>query len=236
MQVLILRLDAPLMAFGEVSVDELRPAAPFPPLSMMVGLLANAMGWKRWEPERHQRLQERLRMAARIDRQGASIRDFQTVDLTQPHLKDTGWTTRGMVEVRGGGTVHTHIRLRDYWADRVATLALGLDPEAETPTLDDLEQGLIRPARPLFVGRKSCIPSTPLVIGRIQSDSLLQVLAEWPRDSKAIQGPMRTRWSETTSTEQSFAAYDLRDWRNQIHTGERRVTEGLINPLETHHE
>ena len=65
---------------------------------MLTGLLANALGWRRVEVERHQRLQDRLVFAARIDREphgGARLTDFQSVAINN---SEQGWTTRGYPE------------------------------------------------------------------------------------------------------------------------------------------
>ncbi|MGK9517924.1 hypothetical protein O6467_24530, partial [Salmonella enterica subsp. enterica] len=82
-------------------------------------------------------------------------------------MLDTGWTTRGRREDRKGGTAATgtHQRWRDHWANGVATVAMALDGDGE-PTLDALETALRAPARPLFIGRKPCLPAAPLLIGR----------------------------------------------------------------------
>ena len=45
MEHLILRLEAPLMAFGGETIDNLGVVRRFPSASMLTGLLANALGW-----------------------------------------------------------------------------------------------------------------------------------------------------------------------------------------------
>ena len=67
---LILRLEAPLLAFGGVAIDHVGVTRDFPSLSMLAGLLANALGWERTEWEDIQALQDRLIFAARLDRRG----------------------------------------------------------------------------------------------------------------------------------------------------------------------
>jgi CRISPR system Cascade subunit CasD len=67
---LILRLQAPLLAFGGVAIDHVGVTRDYPALSMLTGLLANALGWERTEWKRHQVLQDRLIFAARRDRRG----------------------------------------------------------------------------------------------------------------------------------------------------------------------
>ena len=75
---LILRLDSPLVAFGGETIDNLGVIREFPALSMITGLLANALGWDRAEADRHARLQQRLRIGTRLERPGQRLTDFQT--------------------------------------------------------------------------------------------------------------------------------------------------------------
>jgi CRISPR system Cascade subunit CasD len=149
MQFLLLRFEAPLCAFGGETVDARGVVADFPAASMITGLLANALGFRRSESERLQRLQDRLVFAARIDREGERITDFQTAQLDRD---DLGWTTRGRPEGRAGGPatyLAPHIRRRDYDADKCVAVALRLDTPAETPTLADCAAALAEPARPV---------------------------------------------------------------------------------------
>lgn len=241
---LILRLEAPLMSFGGPQVDHIGATRRFPGLAQIAGLLANALGFSHGDAERLQRLQARVRFASLLLRPGEDLRDYHTVDLGQPHLASAGWTTRGRAEHRKGGeaATSTHIRERYYRADSSVLVALRLDPEEEAPTLVDVEAALEQPARPLFIGRKTCLPAAPLVAGRVATsdlrDALTQALslpslehdveqacasarrmrrdffeAELPTDSEAL-GTIRV--------------VDARDWRNQFHGGERIVMHGAV--------
>lgn len=248
-RVLLLRFDAPLMAFGGVAVDEYGVTREFPSASMLTGLLGNALGWDHKEGERLKVLQDRLRFAARCDRPGKYLRDFQTVDLGQAHLdgKRVGWTTRGSVEERGKGeaTKGTHIRYRDYLADAVYTVALTLDPPEASPTLGDLATALAHPERPLFIGRKPCLPSVPILLSTvpIEAGGVLAALSSWPRISRgfAKTSPpvaLHAWWPDDEpllpgvdlERSRQVPLYDRRDWINQIHTGRRIIREGLIDP------
>ena len=160
---LIINLEAPLMSFGGETVDNLGVIRPFPAVSMLTGLLANALGWRRIERQRHQDLQDRLVFAARIDREsygGLIMQDFQSAAINNT---EQGWTTRGRPEGRAGGTYQNHLRYRDYHADMRVTVALRLEPPDGDPALDALGEALLEPARPLFIGRKPCLPSAPAV-------------------------------------------------------------------------
>src|SRR6516225_1263812 len=100
MRVMLARLEAPLMAFAREMVDATGPTRDDPDASLFTGLLANALGYARSEYARHQALQDRLRLASRIDREGHPLIDFQTAQLGK---NDRGWTTRGVPEGREGG-------------------------------------------------------------------------------------------------------------------------------------
>jgi CRISPR system Cascade subunit CasD len=232
---LLLRLDAPLISFGGVAIDNIGVTQRFPGRAMLTGLLANALGWAHADADNLQPLQARIRYAARCDRAGRAIVDYQTVDLGQDFLKE-GWTTRGAVEGRGGDPKNregTHIRYRHYLADAVYTLALSLAPVHDSPTLDEVEAALREPARPLFIGRKCCLPSVPLLLGRTSAETLLRALEAQPRAERAdATGPLSAWWPADEDTDRPgrlIPITDDRDWTNQIHVGRRWMHEGTIN-------
>ena len=106
-------LEGPLLAFGGEAVDSRGVIADFPAASMLTGLLANALGWCRIDREALAGLQDRIVYAARIDREGSRLMDFQTAQLGRD---DLGWTTRGAPEGRAGGPATynaPHIRQRE---------------------------------------------------------------------------------------------------------------------------
>ncbi len=233
MDVLLLRLDAPLMSFGAVVVDQNHPVWRFPGVAMLTGLLGNALGWDHRDTDRLQSLQDRLRFAARWDAEPELLTDYQTVDLGQDFMIGTGWTTRGRREDRGKGaaTTGTHIRYRDHWANGVATIALALDGEGD-PSLAALEQALRCPARPLFLGRKPCLPAGPLLLGRRKAEGVRAALAAEPL---ADIGPRRrpgripALWPlDEAQGAQVEERYAPRDWRNNIHRGTERHAVGFL--------
>lgn len=235
-ETLLLRLDAPLMSFGGVVVDERGVTEPFPTRSMLTGLLANALGYDHRDAKALKRLQDRLRYAARRDRAGSLLVDFQTVDLGQPFLSEA-WTTRGSAVSRRGGSAatSTHIRRRHFWMDAVFTVALTLDPADEEPALSRCSAALTEPERPLFLGRKPCLPSLPLVLATVRAESLHQALRRAPLSERAAQGgPWAAWWPEADGTAppsgkgRLLPISDERDWSNQIHSGRRFVWETNI--------
>lgn len=241
---LILRLDAPLMSFGAPIIDNFGRTERFMSLSAITGLLSNALGFDHSQVEEIERLQSRLRLAQRCDRTGRELRDFQTVALGQDFLKsENAWTTWGVLDERKGGPEAregTHIRFRDYVADAIYTVAFCLDPMDESPTLDDCARALERPARPLFIGRKTCLPAAPLLRDHEEAESPLDALIAVPRieDNRVRPGEedgLAVWWSPDDGGTHSgpwreILVTDQRDWRNQIHGGQRVVRHGLIFP------
>ncbi|MEZ5936181.1 MAG: type I-E CRISPR-associated protein Cas5/CasD [Alphaproteobacteria bacterium] len=231
MQALILRLQGPLMSFGDVAIDDLRPTRRLPGHAMLTGLIANALGYEHREVDRLQRLQDRLRFAARLDAEGALLRDFQTAEIAK---NDRMWTTRGKPAERAGGTKSYSgpvLRDRHYRADAAVTVALTLQPEDEAPDIAALEAAFRRPARPLFIGRKGCPPAGPILDRQVTVTSLAAALKE-----ATLTAPGRQRSSASLVVETEdvagepegrrvFDLADRRDWRFGLHAGNSRRRE-----------
>lgn len=243
MRILILRFDAPLVSFGAPAVDQNGVVQPFPALSLLTGLIANALGWEHGDAEKLDALQERLRYAARTDRRGEALRDYQTVDLGQEWMlaEKAGWTTHGRIAERAGASGEaTHQRYRHYRADSVHTVALTLVGDGP-PTPDDIAAALREPARPLFIGRKCCLPATPLLLDIVDAASLVGVLASTARATRADEGPLPASWWDGDDTTRASGdsrvvpVTDERDWRNRVHVGRRFMREGHVDPPEPSH-
>jgi CRISPR system Cascade subunit CasD len=246
LDVLLLRLDAPLMSFGGVVVDNRGVTLDFPLLSMIAGFLGNSLGYDHRDAERLSALQVRLRYAVRCDRPGQRVTDYQTVDLGQDHLVDTGWTTRGAREERGKGvaTSGTSIRYREYWADAVYTVVVTLSPAEGSPDVVALERALQEPERPLFVGRKTCLPAAPMLLGRTTATSLRAALEAVPRiaPERSRDGATATltAWlpegEDAGSDWREIPVTDERDWENQIVVGRRLVRQTRLTLREARDE
>lgn len=242
MRHLLLDLDAPLMSFGGDMVDAYGVVRDFPAKSMVAGLLANALGWERFEADTHARLQERLTIGSVLVGEGVRIRDFQTVKMSG---NDRGWTTRGRVEGRSGATYDSpHIRYRDADADARVLVALRLDPADEPPSLDALADALDRPERPLFIGRKPFVPSRRLRLDIVEADTIRGALANGmeiiremkscPPDVAEALAPGRRRPAQWPASEgladgaQEEELTDERHWPAGVHAGLRRVAQGHV--------
>ncbi|MET9294392.1 type I-E CRISPR-associated protein Cas5/CasD [Streptomyces sp. NPDC003077] len=170
---LLLRLAGPLQSWGERSHFNERDTTAFPTRSGVIGLLAAALGRGRHEPVQDL---ARLSLTIRADRPGIPLRDLHTVGGGLPP-QATVTTAEGKKRSGETGTLLTH---RTYLADAAFTLAL-------TPTADDADSrellhqvahALQRPRWPLFLGRRSCPPEGPVLLG--ETDDALHHLVHLP--------------------------------------------------------
>jgi CRISPR system Cascade subunit CasD len=239
-KVLVLQFDAPLVSFGAPSVDQHGVVQAFPALSMLTGLIANALGWEHRHFAELDRLQDRLRYAVRTDRRGEALIDYQTVDLGAEWMESerAGWTTRGRIAERKGASGDTtHQRYRHYRADSLHTVALTLVGE-EPPSVETVAEAFRQPARPLFIGRKCCLPAAPLLVDVVERESLLTELALRPRMARADHGHLPVWWwqgdegAAVVNESRVVAVTDERDWRNRVHVGRRLLSEGMVDPPE----
>jgi CRISPR system Cascade subunit CasD len=243
---LILRLEAPLLSFGAVAIDHRGVIWDFPALSMLTGLFANALGWQRTDRQAHQALEDRLVFAARREREPytGTLRDTQNAKLEK---SDKGWTTQGTPEGRDGASYGApHRRQRDYHPDALVTVAVTLNeapkgaispaPIYPAPSLDDLAGALDRPARPIFIGRKPCLPSAPLRLCFLEAETAYAAIAALPRQDPDGPKKLRAQWPASESpvtapdVERTANLADRRNWISGLHGGTRLVIEGRVTP------
>lgn len=240
---LILDLEAPLMSFGSISIGEVGPTDELPGPSFLTGLLANALGYDRSEGDLHDALQSRLVFGAALVRRGSVVIDFQTSRLDQ---KDGGWTTSGQPYRRAGSPtyavnpdefrrtgreekVRTSRRWRHARADSRVIVALRLDDADHGPDLDRVSEALLRPARPLFLGRKPFMPSRRILAGEIEARTVRGALWEWLLNEVDAPGRLRARWSASEGGEgRTIRTNQTRDWTSGVHAGGCTLLEGTL--------
>jgi CRISPR system Cascade subunit CasD len=249
MQVLRLILSAPLMSFGAPSLHGDRPTDQLPGRSMLTGLLANALGWEMpAAAARHTALQAALRYAAvQLRAPSTQLSDFQTAFTRKA---DRLWSSRGELDQRGGHS-GTHRggpanMTKHYLVDAAVAVGLTLTdvpdaatpdaetpdaetpeaatPEAGIPDLATLAEALRRPARPLFIGRKCCVPDVRPFAGLVEADSPASAIAALLQSDHAFAcwdpgfGPDRGAGCPIATT-----VADRRDWRGNEHRGSSRL-------------
>ena len=159
MATLLLRLAAPLQAWGADSKFETRKTGREPTKSGVIGLLAAALGLRRDEHEALTRLTG-LRFGVRVEREGQLLVDYHTAK-TQDEKT-------------------SYVTYRHYLQD--AVFLAGIESE-DAALLQQLQQALLHPAFPLYLGRRCCPPTLPLCLG-IRQGSLLDVLRTEPMQGR----------------------------------------------------
>lgn len=232
---LLVRLEGPLQAWGDVARDVARPTRAFPSRSALAGLFASALGWTYRDGAHTTALQDALRVAVRADRAGTLVTDYQTAELATTMQ---GWTRWG-IESRDLGNVLRTERVygrqprptstqqlwKRYLADASFLAAIGLRPGAPV-ALDILADALRRPARPLFLGRRACPPASPLLEGRTTAARPYDALVASARDT-----PVRCWYDVEEGPERPEAAFDVwdrRDFMTDRFEGARTVVAGEI--------
>ncbi|MFJ6015337.1 type I-E CRISPR-associated protein Cas5/CasD [Streptomyces sp. NPDC092952] len=155
---MLLRLAGPLQSWGTHSKYLWRDTARFPTRSGVVGMLAAALG-----REREAALDDltTLSMTVRVDRPGVVLSDFHTVGGGLA-ADETVITVDGKRRPEGKGTL---VSKRQYLADAAFTIALTSDDAA---LLDLCAAALRDPHWPLFLGRRSCPPEGPILLGIVE--------------------------------------------------------------------
>jgi CRISPR system Cascade subunit CasD len=196
MNTLFLRLEGPLQAWGLRARWGERDTADAPTKSGILGIVGCALGLRRDAAELRQ-LSDRLRLGVRVDLPGALLRDYHTTG--GGHFGDvvhTGGTrfhdepyaggvlspevSKGRIKVKINATTkepETDTSERYYLADASFLAAL---QSSDTALVEQLAQALQAPFWPYFLGRKSCVPATPVFAGLGQYDDLCSALVAQP--------------------------------------------------------
>lgn len=162
MATLLLRLAAPMQSWGVDSKFETRQTLREPTKSGVLGLLAAALGCRR--DQLPGALLE-LKMAVRVDQEGRMITDFQTAHGIA--ADEMGRILRQPDGKRRPARNRDFVTTRQYLCDAVFVVALEHEDEQ---WLGELADALRTPAYPLFLGRRSCPPTLPLVLGITAKD------------------------------------------------------------------
>ncbi len=182
MSTLLLRLAGPLQSWGYRSRFSDRDTGLEPTKSGVIGLLCCALGRNRSESPKDL---ASLKMHVRVDRQGTLLTDFHTAGggLFRGSRKYFAPTSSG---TKGKNPVVTE---RHYLQDASFLVALEGDEDLLTKIAKTLED----PFWPLSLGRRSCPPSEPVFVDKMDRDG----------ESELREHPLRlhkrhlpTRWDE----------------------------------------
>lgn len=139
MTTLLLRLAGPLQSWGTASRFAYRFTGTHPSKSAVIGLVAAAQGRRRTDP-----IEDLLdlRFGVRCDQPGTVLRDFQTA--------------RALDE-----SYSLPLTYRFYLGDAAFLAAV----EGDDTLVGALAEAIAAPAFPLYLGRRSCPPGRPVLLG-----------------------------------------------------------------------
>ncbi len=203
---LFLRLEGPLQAWGaHESKFVIRRTSEAPTKSGVVGMLCAALGISRpaagaeWLPRLNA-----LRMGVRIDAPGMRWWDYHTVG--------AGMQMR-IAEGAGKSKPGAMLTRREFLCDASFLVAL----QGELPLIADLESAIKAPRWTLYLGRKCCPPSRPLLeqpVDTFPDLSSALVSIPWRRRLKHDQPPnfVACLLDWNTTVEQPEAPTDALVW------------------------
>ncbi len=172
MNVLLMRIAAPMQSWGTRSRFLVRDTEREPSKSGILGIIAACLGQKRNEPLDNLTA---LRMGVRVNKEGHILKDFHTAG----GGKIPGEKKYGVIK-SDNSSADTVVSRRYYLSD--ADFLVGL--EGDRDFLKRIYSAIMSPKFPIFLGRKSFVPSIPILIseerGGIVSDSLESALRKHP--------------------------------------------------------
>lgn len=153
-------LTGPLQSWGGpgAGIYERRTES-MPSMSGIIGMIANALGRKRADPI--QDLTQGAQLAVRADRPGSPMEDYHTL---------------GNVLNAEGKILKHSVPTRRWYLQDAAFLAVFTPPPDGVPAPDVLA-ALRSPARPLYLGRRSCAPSERVPVCTTGDRDALDVLS-----------------------------------------------------------
>jgi CRISPR system Cascade subunit CasD len=177
MPTLLMRLEGPMQSWGTQSRFTVRDTGLEPSKSGVIGLCCAALGIDR-EDDEALALIAQARMGVRIDHPGSLERDYHTVGGGTPPGLDRYGVYKASTKPGSKATGDTVPSTRYYLAG--ASFLVGLEHD-DPALLQRIDAALGAPRWPLFLGRKSHVPSKPVrVPSGVCASGLLEALAGEP--------------------------------------------------------
>jgi CRISPR system Cascade subunit CasD len=167
---LMFRLWGPMASWGEIAVGERRGSWGRPSRSGVLGLVAAALGIERSDTPAHQRLEQDLGLAVRVDHPGKPLRDYHTAQ-SPSQKRGLRWATR-RDELNPAGDLNTILSERGYYTEMDALIALWARGSSPAYPLIRVEARLAEPVFTLYLGRKACPLGLPPAAHLVPAEDL----------------------------------------------------------------
>lgn len=169
-ETLLLRLEAPMQSWGTRSRWDVRETGAEPTKSGVIGLLGCALGLRR-DSDDLLFLDSKLLFGVRVEREGVVSTDYHTVTgyhrTAAGEFKHSGGTSKSFEKALEHGE-STVISPREYLHDAAFLVALSSEDKELLQRIVGVDASgpwkgsLQKPFWPLYLGRKSCVPSRPV--------------------------------------------------------------------------
>ncbi|MHB0999623.1 MAG: type I-E CRISPR-associated protein Cas5/CasD [Armatimonadota bacterium] len=167
--VLLIRLEGPIQSWGTRSRWDVRDTLMEPTKSGIIGLLGCALGYPMGDSRLVTELDANLRFGVRVENPGRVIMDFQTITDFLP-------TAEGSYKFNGISTGKSLSKLRTnpdaepstiisprYYLEDAAFLVALEETGDSSGLLAKCADALRNPVWPVYLGRKACIPTRPVL-------------------------------------------------------------------------
>lgn len=173
-------LDAPMQSWGASSKYQYRETNSFPTKSAIIGIIAAAMGIDKHSQDETIHLAplvDLLLTVVKIGKSSTRLMDFHTIGGGY----DKGASLREKMSIpqkASGAPFGTVITRRSYLTDAAFIAVL----EGESSVLEQVRTALLDPKWGVWLGRKNCLPATPLtpIIAVDRSAALAEILTAIP--------------------------------------------------------
>lgn len=224
----LMRLEAPMQSWGDGSRFQLRRTADAPTKSGVLGLVLCAGGVARRDCAKALEELSAMRFGVRVDRPGVRGWDFHTAGAGYGILSAEGVLKR----TQSTQEPETLLSRREYLFD--ASFLAGLEGPAEL--VDRIAAWLRDPVWPVFLGRKCCVPTRPILEAVQHGVSLLEAIAQ-PIRGPAMAGGRLVRlrvlhdaMSGEPLPEKAWIAYDKPRSFGFMDHSPRWVVETWVTP------
>ena len=160
-RILALYLDAPLQSWGYQSRFDRRTSFSLPTRSGIVGMICAALGVDRADSKALEWFTD-LKMTALAFQQNTRLTDFHTIGGGWDKKTDPG----NIVLTAKGKPGTTKVTRREYlqWSK------FGVLIDGSGKKLYEIEKALLNPCWGIWLGRKSCVPASPVCQGVFTSE------------------------------------------------------------------
>lgn len=170
---LIFTLYGPMVSFGDIAVGEYRPTSAHPSKSMIMGLVAGAMGIERHDENRLHELNKDIGFGVLVLTTGTLLRDYHTAQVpsASSSKKSPIHTRKDELSI---DNLNTILSTRDYRMDAVYLIAIWSNTDENR--LKKIQQSLEKPVFTPYIGRKSCPPAIPFNPKIVKANSAAEAL------------------------------------------------------------